>query len=145
MISSSFNATFIVSTDCPSGRVPDRASTFSNLIPSGTGNLILFFPCRTFFIKRTQIGAAAPPPVKPWPERPIIGSLSSYPTQTEAEKSLVNPLNQASLELLVVPVFPAAGCLNPMRRTMFPVPPSTTPRIISNRGYMDFWGKRCTP
>ena len=85
-------------------------------------------------MKCTQMGAAALAPVNPFPDLVFIESLLSNPTQTEVEISFVKPLNHASLKPFVVPVFPAAGCWNPILRTIFPVPLSTTPRIISNNG-----------
>ena len=56
-------------------------------------------------MKRIQIGNAVREPCC----SPDIGLLSSYPTQTPVTNSGVNPMNQASTELLVVPVLPATG------------------------------------
>ena len=81
-----------------------------------------------------HIGAAAWAPVTPFSLGLNIDSLLSYPTQTEVVKSLVKPVNHASLNPLVVPVFPAAGCLNPILRITLPDPSSMTPRIISSKG-----------
>src|SRR4030095_9190831 len=60
-----------------------------------------------------QIGAAVCPPANP------RSRLSSKPIQITVTRFDVKPENQPSRE---VPVFPAAGKLNPRARTVAPVP-----------------------
>src|ERR1019366_5773626 len=67
-----------------------------------------------------QIGAADEPPADP------KSRLSSNPTHTTHNKFEVYPANQPSFD---VPVFPAAGALNPMARTDTPVPRLITSSI----------------
>ena len=73
-------------------------------------------------MKCVQMGAAPRPPVMPTPFLSRRGRSLSKPTQTEVQRVGVNPVNQASLKLLVVPVLPAAGKVNPNRRTTAPEP-----------------------
>src|SRR5439155_4069709 len=65
------------------------------------------------FMNSAQIGAAAAAPDNP------SSRLSSKPTQTAQTRFDVNPANQPSWE---VPVLPAAGAVNPCARTPAPVP-----------------------
>ena len=53
---------------------------------------------------------------------------SSNPTQTPAVKEGENPMNQASVKSLVVPVLPATGRLSALART--PVPELMTSRSM---------------
>ena len=56
-------------------------------------------------MKEIQIGRAARAPLSFDPRE----LLSSKPTQTEARRDGVYPMNQASAKSLDVPVFPATG------------------------------------
>ena len=72
-----------------------------------------------------QMGSAAWAPLRP------SGWLSSKPTQTTVSSSGVKPTNQASRRSLVVPVLPAASCVEPRRaRAAAPVPSFSTLRIM---------------
>ena len=82
----------------------------------------LFF--RVFFIKFLKIGAATELPVSLNPS----GLGLSKPTNTPTTKSLENPMNQASVFALVVPVFPAKFLFKDFITT--PVPLSTAPFSI---------------
>src|SRR5258705_1009824 len=62
-------------------------------------------PARAIFMKSIQIGKAACAPVSFGPR----DFFSSKPTQTPQVIDGEKPTNQASVELLVVPVFPARG------------------------------------
>src|SRR5713226_5791576 len=76
-------------------------------------------------MKSAQIGAAVDPPARP------RSRLSSKPIQITQTRLLVNPANQPSRE---VPVFPAAGKVNPLARTCAPVPLfKTSFRMLSTR------------
>src|SRR5207244_9125867 len=68
-------------------------------------------------MKSAQIGASAAPPVIP------RSRLSSKPIQITHSRLEVKPANQPSRE---VPVFPAAGRVNPCARTAAPVPRFST-------------------
>ena len=63
---------------------------------------------------------------------------SSKPTHTPATSFGVKPMNQASLKSLVVPVFPAAGSVNPRPRAFAAVPALiTSASIVDIRNAVD--------
>src|SRR5579863_4434630 len=72
------------------------------------------------FINSVQMGAAEDPPANP------KSRLSSNPTHTTHNKFEVYPANHPSFD---VPVFPAAGVVNPIARTEAPVPRLITSSI----------------
>src|ERR1700722_10693926 len=95
---------------------PDSGSIDSATTPSGgsNGSVLRYAGSATArFMNSPQMGAAASPPAIP------RSRLSSKPTQTMQSRLDVYPANQPSRE---VPVFPAAGALNPLARTVAPVP-----------------------
>ena len=106
----------------------DSGSITVESMPSGFSNGPAFrYPGSlvALIIKSAQIGATATPPVRPksW--------LSSKPTQITQTRSVVKPENQPSRD---VPVFPAAGRVNPFCRTAAPVPLlSTSCSTLSTR------------
>src|ERR1700752_2432340 len=93
------------------------------ITPGGGSKFSVFTYAGSFtarFMKSAQIGAAV------WlPERPR-SRLSSNPIQITQRRFDVNPANQPSGE---VPVFPAAGAVNPSERTEAPVPRLSTSSI----------------
>src|SRR5580658_1927786 len=95
---------------------PDFGSIISAITPGGGSKSAVFLYCgraTARFMNSAQMGAA-----DALPERPR-SRLSSKPTHTTQSRFEVNPANQPSRE---VPVLPAASAVKPMERTLTPVP-----------------------
>src|ERR1700683_366175 len=102
---------------------PDFGSIISAITPGGGSNSSVILYCGRAterFMNSGQMGAA-----DALPERPR-SRLSSNPTQTTQSKFEVNPANQPSRD---VPVLPAASAVKPMERTVTPVPRLITSSI----------------
>jgi hypothetical protein len=92
------------------------AHTFAVSTPGGGENILTSWYGRIFaarFMNSAQMGSADFAPSR------FYSRLSSNPTHTTHSNSLVKPANHPSCE---VPVFPAAGKVNPCDRMPAPVP-----------------------
>src|ERR1700691_200482 len=108
---------------------PVSESMSAVTMPSGAENACTLWYSRwacALFINSVQIGRALRAPSN------LESRLSSKPTPTHPMSLEVNPANQPSRD---VPVFPAAGRLNPRLRTSAPVPELSTSSIIFSTRY----------